>query len=96
MSLNIEQLDHLARLARLALTAEEKEKFSEDFSGILGYFSQLEKLNTANIMPAGQVINLENIYRPDDVQDCPAVIQAKILANAPDKLGRQIKVKKIL
>ncbi len=96
MFLDSKQIDHLAKLARLELSQEEKELYAVELADILDYFKKLRGLDTAGLEPMSQVIESQNIFRADEIIDCPAEVQSKIINNAPDKIGRHIRVKKIL
>jgi len=96
MQLNTKQIEHVAKLARIELNSEEKQKFTKDLGDILDYFEKLKRLETTGIEPTSQSIELKNIFRADEITGCPEDVQKNILANAPDGSGRFIKVNKIL
>ncbi|MFQ6057318.1 MAG: Asp-tRNA(Asn)/Glu-tRNA(Gln) amidotransferase subunit GatC [Anaerolineae bacterium] len=81
MRLSREEVEHIAELAKLGLTEEEKEKFSQQLSAILEYAQMLQQLDTEAIPPTAQVIALRNVMRPDEVR--PSFPREDILANAP-------------
>lgn len=81
MRLTIADVEHVAALARLGLTAEEKERMRDQLSSILGHIEELERLDTAAIPPTAQVITLSNVLREDEVR--PSLPQAQVLMNAP-------------
>jgi len=81
MRLSLEEVDHIATLARLGLTPEERERFRDQLTSILDYVNVLNQLDTSRIPPSAQVIRFENVTRPDVVQASLAVEQ--VLANAP-------------
>jgi aspartyl-tRNA(Asn)/glutamyl-tRNA(Gln) amidotransferase subunit C len=74
-------VEHVAKLARLELTEEEKEKFTVQFSNILDYFNQLIEVNTENIESMAQPIPMKNVMREDKVK--LPFTRDEILANAP-------------
>ncbi len=96
MSLALSQIDHLANLARIALTPLEKEKLAQELGSILAYFEKLKQLDTADIPPLNQSIVLPNIYRADEVRDTAPATQDRLVANAKSTSGRYFKVGKIL
>lgn len=96
MSIDVTQIEHLAKLARLSLTATEKELYASQLEGVLNYFNKLQELDTTGLEPMSQVIPLENIVRSDLPADCSDEVQKKIIQNAPDKSNRHLRVKKIL
>ncbi|HRY63293.1 MAG TPA: Asp-tRNA(Asn)/Glu-tRNA(Gln) amidotransferase subunit GatC [Patescibacteria group bacterium] len=96
MSLDIQQIDHLAHLARLDLTAGEKELYASQLAAVFDYFQKLQAVDTTGLEPMSQVIELQNIFYADDITSHPEVSQQKIIDNAPAQSGRHLKVKKIL
>ena len=88
------EVEHVAELAKLGLTGEEKDRFSEQLSAILEYAEVLQRLDTTAIPPTAQVIDLRNVMRPDEVT--PSLSLEEALANAPARLEGHFKVKPIL
>ena len=82
MRLSPAEVEHVAELARLALSDQEKELFGEQLSSILEYVERLQQLDTGAIPPTATVLPLENVMRDDEVQ--PSLPLADVLANAPD------------
>ena len=82
MVLTREEVEHIANLARLALTEEEKERFRQQLSAVLEYAARLQELDTEAIPPTATVLPLRNVMRPDEPRS-PAP-REDILANAPD------------
>ena len=81
MALTPEQVEHVAALARLGITPAERQRFAVQLSTILDHFQALQALDTEQIPPTAQVLDLRNVMRPDAVQ--PSLPQAEVLANAP-------------
>ena len=81
MHLSLEEVDHVAALARLGLTDEERDRLRAQLSTILGHISALNRLNTEAIPPTAQVVALTNVMREDDVR--PSLPREALLANAP-------------
>jgi aspartyl-tRNA(Asn)/glutamyl-tRNA(Gln) amidotransferase subunit C len=81
MKLSLAQVEHVAKLAQLALTDQEKELFREQLSSILQYAERLQELDTGDIPPTASVLPLENVMRNDEVQ--PSLPLADVLTNAP-------------
>ncbi|MCS7178197.1 MAG: Asp-tRNA(Asn)/Glu-tRNA(Gln) amidotransferase subunit GatC [Anaerolineae bacterium] len=77
-----EEVEHIANLARLALTEEEKERFRQQLSAVLEYAARLQELDTEAIPPTATVLPLRNVMRPDEPR-APAA-REDILANAPE------------
>ena len=85
---------HVAKLANLPLTDEEKNKFEKQLSETLDYVKQLEKIDTKGIEPTSQITNLENVTREDIVK--PSLSQEDALRNAKSTHNGFFKVKGIL
>jgi len=94
MILSREEVDHIALLARLDLSAEEKQRYQQQLSDILDFVAQLQKLDTDNITLASSVLPPRTILREDVPVDGLTPKQA--LANAPDKDNSQFKVPPVL
>ena len=85
---------HVAKLANLPLTDEEKNKFEKQLSETLDYVKQLEKIDTKGIEPTSQITNLENVTREDIVT--PSLSQEEALSNSKSVYNGFFKVKAIL
>jgi aspartyl-tRNA(Asn)/glutamyl-tRNA(Gln) amidotransferase subunit C len=81
VKLSPEAVEHVAELAQLALSEQEKELFREQLSSILAHVERLQQLDTEAIPPTATVLPLENVMREDEVQ--PSLPVADVLANAP-------------
>lgn len=81
-ALTPEQIDHVALLARLELTAEEKSKLTRDLNTILHHFERLQELNTEGVPPTSHPIPMQNVFREDEVR--PSLPRDQFLAEAPD------------
>ena len=64
-SLNKRDLEHLAKLARIALDPKEEEKLLKDLGNILDHFKELQELDTANVAPMTGGTDLQNVFRED-------------------------------
>lgn len=84
----------MAKLARLGLTAAEKEQYQQQLSAILEYAEVLGRLDTAAIPPTASVLPLRNVMRPDVAE--PSLSQDDVLANAPRQEAGQFRVRAIL
>ncbi len=94
MSLTREQVDHIARLARLNLSDEERERYREQLSAILEHFQRLQELDTENVPPTFRAVESHRQPRPDEVQD--SLPRAELLSNAPEVEQNQFRVPPIL
>jgi aspartyl-tRNA(Asn)/glutamyl-tRNA(Gln) amidotransferase subunit C len=77
-----EQVLHVARLARLALTEEEVEVMARELSGILEHVDRIAELDLEQVEPTDHVVDLENVLRPDEPR--PSWPREKMLEQAPD------------
>lgn len=89
-----EDVEHVARLARLALTDDEVTLFSEQLSGILEHAARVSALPTADVPPSTHPIPLHNILRADTVRPC--LDRDAVLAEAPDTEDGRVRVPRIL
>jgi aspartyl-tRNA(Asn)/glutamyl-tRNA(Gln) amidotransferase subunit C len=87
-------VDHVARLARLALTAEEKARIGEQLAKILTYIDALNRLDTEDVEPTTHAVPVVNVMRDDDVRPCLTPDEA--LANAPDRAEQFFRVPRII
>ena len=85
MSITREEVEHVAYLARLGLTDEEKGRLAEQLSNILDAMRAVDRLDTSAIPPTAQVIPLRNVMRADEVR--PSSDREAILENAPRREG---------
>ena len=90
MSLTLEQVQHIADLARLELTHEELARYSEQLSAILNHFEQLQAVDTEEISPAASVSVSESVLRTDEPR--PGLDLEALLQNAPDTDEDQFRV----
>jgi len=81
MALTLAEVEHIADLARLNLSAAEKTRFREQLSAILAYAERLQELDTGAISPTATVLPLRTVLRPDEVR--PSLPRESLLANAP-------------
>ncbi|MBN1811501.1 MAG: Asp-tRNA(Asn)/Glu-tRNA(Gln) amidotransferase subunit GatC [Anaerolineae bacterium] len=81
MKLSRKDVEHIAELARLTLSDEEKTLYQEQLSVILEYFETLERLDTEAISPTATVLPLRSVMREDEPR--PSTPREDILANAP-------------
>ncbi len=94
MTLTLEEVEHIAHLARLELTAEEKARFAGQLSAILDYAARLQALDTSGILPTASVLTTRSVLRPDAVQ--PGLDKASLLRNAPQVEADQFRVPPVL
>ena len=99
MAITKKEVEHVARLARLALSEEEKERYTGQLGSILSYIEKMSALNTDNVVPTTHVIPLSNVWREDVMEPSTSATLGspeEILANAPEREGPLFKVNKII
>lgn len=94
MKITKQEVEHVARLARLELSEQEKEKLTEQMSNVLTYVEKLNELDTKGVEPTAHVLDINNVMR-DDVAET-SLSQEQALANAPEKAAGHYKVPKII
>jgi aspartyl-tRNA(Asn)/glutamyl-tRNA(Gln) amidotransferase subunit C len=94
MPLSHQQVEHIARLARLNLSPEEIERYTTELTVILEYIDQLKSVNTEGVEPQNQFITAENVFREDVAE--PSLPREKALANAPQQDGECFLVPKVI
>jgi len=97
MALTKSEVEKIAELARLELAEEEKEKFAEDLSSVIGYIQKLSEVNVEKVEPMTGGTNLESVTRKDEIKNiADDKMKADILNAAPDKENGYFKVPSIL
>lgn len=91
--IKIEELEHLANLARIKLTDDDKKSLIKEFDSILGYVDQLKKVDVS-LDAEGRVGAVKNVTR-DDVSNTDQSREA-LLDSAPHRVGDYVAVKKII
>lgn len=94
MSLDIEQVRHVARLARLQLTDDELERFRGQLSAILDHAETVMSLAAEDVPPTSHALPLKNVLRPDVAGEC--LSQEKALSTAPEQEQGRFKVPRII
>jgi len=91
--ITIKDVEHVAKLARLELTDEEKELYAKQLGDVLKYVEQMNEVDTSNVKPMAQVIDFVNVMREDKVV-CEQT-KEELMANAPEEENGYFKVPKI-
>lgn len=94
MQITKEEVEKVARLARLELTEVEKTAFTKQLSQILTHVETLKQYDTAGVEPTATVLEQVNVFRPDEVR--PSLPVERALANAPASAGGFFVVPKII
>ncbi len=94
MAVTIQDVEHVASLARLRFSDEEKETLRVQLNRILEYMEQLNRLDTTSVEPLSRVVEISNVFRED--RPAPGVSQNEALQNAPARTGEFFKVPKVI
>ena len=94
MKVTAKDVEHVAKLARLGLSDEEKALFTEQLSNILDYAEKINGLDTGKVQPTSHAIPMKNVFREDKVVPCENT--SEIIANAPASEDDMFSVPKIL
>ena len=99
MAITKKEVEHVARLARLALSEEEKDRYTTQLGSILTYIEKMSALNTDHVTPMTHALPLSNVWREDKCEPSTSETlgsREEILANAPNREGPLFKVKKVI
>jgi aspartyl-tRNA(Asn)/glutamyl-tRNA(Gln) amidotransferase subunit C len=94
MKITRAEVEHVARLARLALREDELESLTGQMDAILDYVEQLNELDTEDIIPTAHAVPMENAFREDTVK--PSLDPEAVMVNAPDAGAGCFRVPKVI
>lgn len=94
MGLSERDVDHVARLARLEITAEERGRYLKQLNAVLEHASGLALLDVTGVEPTAHILPLSDVWREDT--PAPGLTREEALANAPDKSKGCFRVPKIM
>lgn len=94
MKITEENVRHVAKLARLAVSDEEVARLAPQLSDIIGYAEQLQAVDMTGVEPTSHSFALVNVLRRDESR--PSLPRERALANAPDSDGEQVRVPAVL
>jgi aspartyl-tRNA(Asn)/glutamyl-tRNA(Gln) amidotransferase subunit C len=94
MPLTPEEVEHVALLGRLELTAEERRRFTDQLNSILEHFEQLRQLDTSGVAPMSHAVEMSNVFREDEPQ--PSLAPEEALGNAPDRTEDAFRVPRVI
>jgi len=94
MKITKEQVEHVAHLARLSLTEEEKISMTKDMEMILAFADQINEFKVEDVNATAHVIPINNVFREDNMK--PSMDRDKLLANAPSIENGCISVPKVV
>jgi aspartyl-tRNA(Asn)/glutamyl-tRNA(Gln) amidotransferase subunit C len=90
MKITKQEVEHVAKLARLELSGQEQENLTDQLSNILTYVEKLNKLDTKGVEPTAHVLDIKNVMRDDAPEK--SLTQERALANAPEKAAGHYRV----
>ena len=91
--ITVKDVEHVAKLARLELTEDEKEKFTKQLGDVLKYVEQMNEVDTTGVVPMAHAFDVVNVMREDEV--VYEQTKEELMKNAPDKENGFFKVPKI-
>jgi aspartyl-tRNA(Asn)/glutamyl-tRNA(Gln) amidotransferase subunit C len=94
MAVTLKDVEHVARLARLAFSEEEKQRLTTQLNAILEHMEQLNALDTSAVEPLAQVVESANVLRDDVI--VPGLTRAEAMRNAPQRNEKFFKVPKVI
>ncbi|MDN5361519.1 MAG: aspartyl-tRNA(Asn)/glutamyl-tRNA(Gln) amidotransferase subunit [Moorella sp. (in: firmicutes)] len=94
MPISTDEVEHVALLARLKLSPEEKAAYTEQLNAILEYMDKLNALDTRDVEPTAHVLPLRNVFRDDVAR--PGLPRQKALQGAPEVSEGQFKVPRVV
>ncbi|NLJ83786.1 MAG: Asp-tRNA(Asn)/Glu-tRNA(Gln) amidotransferase subunit GatC [Halanaerobiaceae bacterium] len=87
-------IERLADMASMKISASEADKFAGQLNEILQYVEKIKEVDTEGVMPTLYPVSLENVFREDKVE--PSLAREKVLANAPEEKDGQFRVPRIM
>ena len=94
MRLTPEEVEHVALLARLRLSEEQRAQFTTQLNSILEHFEQLQNVDTAGVPPMSHAVAMSNVFREDEPAD-PLTLE-DALQNAPDRARDCFRVPRVI
>lgn len=94
MKITQNDVEYVAKLARLHISDEQKEKLTKDMAAIIAFADKLADIDTAGVTPEAHAITVQNVFRKDEVT--PSYDREDLLRNAPEKQAGCFSVPKIV
>ncbi len=94
MAVTKQDVEHIAKLARLKFTEDELQNLTKDMNKILSYMDKLNELNTDDVEPLSNPIANENVFREDKIKE--SIPTEEALKNAPDRTDVHFRVPKVI
>ena len=94
MGLSKKEVEHVANLARLSLSEEEKMQFADQLSSILDLAQKLNEVDTEQLKPTSHALDITNVFREDEARE--SIPRETALKNAPDQKDGHFKVPPVM
>lgn len=94
MAVTREVVDHIAELAKLGLSDEERDRMTWELNNILAYIDEIMAVDTHGVEPLHHVLDMTNVFR-DDVPG-PCLPREEALKNAPDRTEEYFRVPRVI
>ncbi len=94
MKITDKDLDYVARLARIHIDDEKKERLTHDMEAVIRFADKLAELDTENVEPIAHALPVNNVFRKDEI--VPSYDREELLKNAPEKDAGCYSVPKIV
>jgi aspartyl-tRNA(Asn)/glutamyl-tRNA(Gln) amidotransferase subunit C len=94
MTLTVTDVEKIAHLARLALTAEQKAQYAQQLTAVLDYAARLDELDLDGVLPTPHAVAQQNVMRDDAVE--PSLTTDALLYNAPRQRDNQFFIQSVL
>jgi aspartyl-tRNA(Asn)/glutamyl-tRNA(Gln) amidotransferase subunit C len=94
MEITRQEVEKVAKLARLAMTEAETAAYSQQLNQIVAYVQKLKTFPTEGVEPTSTLLEQTNVFRPDEVH--PSLSENQALGNAPDAEAHCFRVPKII
>ncbi len=94
MSVSRDDVRHVAQLARLDFSEEDEAKMAEELSQILDYVDKLDELDTSGVPPMSHVLDVTNVFRPDEVKE--RIDRGQALEPAPEADDEYVRVPRVV
>ena len=94
MSITAEEVEHVARLAKLHFGPEEKNRVAEQLDLIVKYVKKLDELDTSGVKPTSHILDLTNVFREDELGS--SLSPKEVLRNAPQRNDSYFSVPRVI
>lgn len=94
MAIDLKEVERIAALAKLGFSGEEKQKLTTQLAQIVAYIEKLNELDTSDVEPTSHVLEINNVFRQDEVESW--ITQEEALQNAPARKNGYFSVPKVI